>query len=174
MRKIPVALRPHPLPVLPRPRPILVQPPSLADRLDTAKRALGPVLDQINQGFAEAEKRLRALQPVEGVWFRYRSEPADPNAPVGVDYCINYLIGIAKHDGEWRLCWGTTHDGFPEMDVAGIQPVSELSRWERVDLAALLPEWFPDLQERIVKETEGFLPKAKNALAKMMAELGQE
>jgi|GEM_PF-4460213 len=145
---------------------------SVADRLHKAKQALSPVLDQINQGFAEAEKRLRALHPVKEVWFSYRSEPTDPYRPDAC-YCINYCIGVSKHKGEWRLCCGTTHDDWPDLDVAGVEPVTEMSRWVRVEVAASLPKWFPELQERIAKETEDFLPKAKNALGKMMAGLGQ-
>jgi hypothetical protein len=145
---------------------------SVADRLHKVKQALSPVLDQINQGFAEAEKRLRALQPVEAVWFTYRSEPTDPTQP-NQCYNINYCIGIAKQEDEWRLCCGTTHDGFPDFDVAGVEPVTATSRWVRVEVAASLPEWLPELQERIAKDAEDFLPKAKNALEKMMAGLGQ-
>jgi len=80
---------------------------------------------------------------------------------------------MAKQKGEWRLCCGTTHDGFPEMDVVGVEPASEQSRSVRVELADCLPKWFPDLQERIAKEAEEFVPRAKIALAKMLAGLGE-
>jgi hypothetical protein len=145
---------------------------SVADRLKKAKQALSPVLDQINQGFVEAEKRLRSLQPVRDVWFAYRSEPTDPSQP---DACwhLHYCVGIAKYQGAWRLCSGTEHDGFPEMDVAGVEPVTDASRWVRVEVADALPEWFPALQEKMAKSAEDFLPKAKNALGKMIAGLGQ-
>jgi hypothetical protein len=138
-----------------------------------AKQALSPVLDQINQGFAEAEKRLRALQPLKDAWFSYRSEPTDPTQPPDECYYINYCIGVAKHNGEWRLCCGTTHDACPELDVAGVEPVTETSRWVRVEVASSLPQWFPELEERVAKTAEDFLPKAKNALARMTAGLGQ-
>jgi hypothetical protein len=139
--------------------------------LRKASDAARPILDQINKGLLAAEKRLRACQPVTEAWYSYRSEPADPSRPD--EYCINYCIGIAKHNGEWRLCCGTTHDGFPEMDVAGVETASEQSRWVRVELAEHLPKWFPDLQERIVQDAEEFVPRAKNALANMLAGLGQ-
>jgi hypothetical protein len=80
---------------------------------------------------------------------------------------------MAKHNGEWRLCCGTTHDGFPEMDVAGVEPASEQSRSVRVELADCLPKWFPELQERIAKEAEEFVPRARKALANMLAALGE-
>jgi hypothetical protein len=145
---------------------------SAANRQHKAIQALSPVLDQINQGFAEAEKRLRALHPIRDVWFSYRSEPTDPCQPDACDH-INYCIGVAKYKGEWRLCCGTTHDGYPQLDVAGVEPVTETSRWVRVEVAASLPEWFPEIQERIAKAAEDFVPKAKNALEKMIAGLGQ-
>jgi hypothetical protein len=143
-----------------------------AGRLHKAKQALSPVLDQINQGLVEAEKRLRALQPVRDAWVPYSSEPDDPTQPDNC-YHINYCIGIAKHSGEWRLCCGTTHDGYPEMDVRGVEPISETSRSVRVKVAAELASWLPKLREQVVEATESFLSEAKDALDKMLSGLGQ-
>ena len=145
---------------------------SVADRARKANDGARPILDQINKGFAEAEKRLRALQPVTDAWVAYRSEPEDPMRPDAC-YHIHYCVGIAKYKGEWRLCCGAMHDGCPDEEVAGVEPVSEKSRFDRVEVAEELPKWFPKLQERIAKAAEDFLPKATNALTRMTAGLGQ-
>jgi hypothetical protein len=144
---------------------------SVADRVRKASDAIRPVLDQINKGFAEAEKRLRALHPVRDIWFCYLSIADDPMHPDCPPY-VHYCIGIAKHQGEWRLCWGTDHD-CNDGGVLGVQPVADTSRRVRVEVAKELSRWFPELQERIAKAEEDFLPEAKEALANMMAGLGQ-
>jgi hypothetical protein len=145
---------------------------SVLDRLRKAGDAARPLLDQINKGLAEAEKRLRACQPVTSVWTSYRDEPEDPTCPDACHY-IHYCIGLAKHEDEWRLCCGSTHDGYPELDVAGIEPVTQKSRSERIEVADCLAKWLPELQERMAKEAEDLVSRAKNALVKMTAGLGQ-
>lgn len=145
---------------------------STSDRLTKANQTLAPLLDQINQAFAEAEKRLRASHPVKDEWFTYRSVPEDPFNP-NACYHIYHCIGVAKHKGEWRLCCGTDYECRRELDIEAEGPVTEMSRWVRVEVAASLPEWFPALQERIANATENFVAKAKDALEKMMAGLGQ-
>jgi hypothetical protein len=145
---------------------------SVLERACRASDAVSSILDQINQGLTKAEKRLRALHPVKDAWTCYRSEPTDPSRPDSCP-CIYYQIGLSKHNGEWRLCCGTTHDDYPDEEVAGVEPVNEQSRWVRVEVAEKLPKWFPDLQEQIASTSEDFVPRAKDALAKMMAGLGQ-
>lgn len=143
-----------------------------SQRLQKANQQLYPLLDQINEGFSQAEKRLKVLNPVKDEWVTYRSELDDPMNPDQC-YCLNYCIGIAKVKGEWRLCCGTTHDGCPELEVQSVEPVSDMSRWVRVEVAAQLPQWFPELQERVTRTTEEFVENAQKALEKMLAGLNR-
>jgi hypothetical protein len=139
---------------------------SKSERFVKAKQVLLPVLDQINQRFSVVEKRLKDLQPVNAAWAQYKSEPTDPYHP---DFCyhITYCVGVAKHNGEWRICHGVFDDGQPE-DPGHVEPISETSRWVRVEVASSLPEWLPKLEERIIQGTEEFVPRAEKALAAMM------
>jgi hypothetical protein len=129
-------------------------------------------LTQINEKFAEAERRLRRLQPVTNVWLIYRSEPADPYQPDSGEE-INHCIGVVKHDGIWRLCHGVYRDDSPLNEPAEWEPISETSRWVRVEVASDFPKMYRNLEEEIVKNTEHFVPKAQQALAKMMVALGE-
>jgi hypothetical protein len=67
--------------------------------------------------------------------------------------------------------WGTRFQFVEEP--AEWEPISETSRWIRVEVASDFPKAYRNLEEKIVKNTENFIPKAQQALAKMMVALGE-
>jgi hypothetical protein len=143
---------------------------SLLDRNRKALAAVSPVLDQINQKFSEAEKKLKAFQPSENASFSYDSEPADLYRPDA--WKIHYCVGFVLHNGQWRICHGSYHDGVNEQGPDNWQPITEAPRRVRVKVASRFPKLYHRLQEEIVKATEVFGPEAEKALEKMIVALG--
>jgi hypothetical protein len=139
---------------------------TLADRSRKATEVVRPVLEQIDQAFAEAERRIRALQPTIDAWVRCR-----PYAirSLGSSQCI----GVAQVGNEWRLCYGTAScwGEASKLEVSSSSPITEASPIIRVDIATHFPTLYPALLERVVEAMEDFVPEAENALAKMVGTL---
>jgi len=135
---------------------------SLADRQRKATEEVAGIMDQINKLLAEAEKKLKALQPTADVSLSYSSDSQDNRVE------SHRCIGFVKYQGAWRIC----HSSYDEDTVSGDCtnqtawiPLADCPRWLRVEVACLFPEKLPELQQEIVKTAEDFVPKARKALS---------
>jgi len=132
--------------------------PTLAERDSVASKQLVERYDALNQVFAVAEQRLKALKPPRSVWVEYNYDPdfpEQPDSPCGFE-----LLGIDKINSQWRLVHAYGHQLHDEMGPSGIQPLVECPVDIRVRAASMLER----LHIEIVEAKERYIPAVELAI----------
>jgi hypothetical protein len=140
----------------PPPPPINV---TLDQRNQIAEIALSVKYDALNQLIAQAEKHLKDMKPPHDVWTTY-----DKYFDEYVGFHTWHLIGLSKYQGAWRLCHA--HDGDMNHDgLWSLQPLVECPIEVRLQSVKHISE----LQEKIVKAKEEYVPRVDEALKELTA-----
>src|SRR5437868_15485045 len=88
---------------------------SLPDRQRKANEAVAGIMDEINELLAEAEKKLKALQPAGDTSFAYQCDSWD-NYEWESRHCIGFMkYENQRHASAWRIC----HRSYEENEVIG-------------------------------------------------------
>ncbi len=147
--------------------------PPLALRSHRAAEALGPLYNQLNQLWADAEARLKAMQVPRYVWVVYNREELDPENEYSPIHCE--CLGLVKVRGEWRLCLGQfVDDEFHQSPSAPHQPanwkpIADCSVEERVQAAPFVGE----LRAKIVDSAEHYISEVNEAIVHLSNALMQ-
>jgi len=144
---------------------------SLDERNNQANEALEARFSQLNAAFEEHEASLKAMMVPMDVWVVYRScaDQEHPSADVVGEY--QWLIGMIKLKGTWRLCHGYYYEdyrGSPNDDYSW-KPMVEASIEDRIRASAHIEK----LREAIIASKEKLLPDLENAIATLAAGLAQ-
>jgi hypothetical protein len=145
--------------------------PNLDDRSRRTAEALAPRYEQLNQLWAEAESRLKAMQVPRYAWVICKHVPIDPEDQYSADYCD--CLGLVKYRGEWRLCSGSCvlDDFHPQLpgteQPTNWRPISDCTVEERVEAAPHLGK----LREAIVVSAEHYVAKVDEAIAQLTTAL---
>jgi hypothetical protein len=146
---------------------------SLEERSRRTAEALAPRYDQLNELWAEAETRLKAMQVPRYVWVVYKREDIEPADPYSRSYCE--CLGLVKARGEWRLCLGqfvkdeyNGHPSDPDQPT-NWKPIADCSVEERVEAAAHLTA----LRKEVVVSAEHYISKVDEAVSHLTTALAE-
>ena len=105
--------------------------PSQDDKSDVV-RTLQVKFDELNELWVKAEKQLKRIPIPVNASIEYKSVAVtdDPNYDNGDR--IHSLLGFVKWGGQWRLCYGEYHDGYPDMDTSW-KPIADCSADIRIE-----------------------------------------
>ena len=132
---------------------------SLTERDEQANHALASRYDALNQLFTIAEQHLKSLKPLHPVWVSYDHNHCDGQPDQWE------LLGMYQHQGKWRLCHAHDHELNDDGPPDDIKPVVECSVDVRVRAAKIVRE----LQEKIVKSKEEYIPRVDEAIKELTA-----
>lgn len=128
--------------------------PDISDRAKQADAVLASRYDTLNELFGECEKMLRDLRPPYEVWISYVQGRGEPK----------HMLGMAKHDGKWRLCHDVSkEDGDPRDMFPPPKPIVECSA--EIRLAAT--RFIRKLYAEIVVAKEGHTLVADAAISSL-------
>jgi hypothetical protein len=134
--------------------PKVVRP--LTERSKAIDDKLPQCADALNQAILEAETHLKALRPIEEVWYGYDADVDRSGEPHMI-----YSVGFAKVTGRWRLLHSEQAPGNPEGATRSF--LTDESLETRVCAA----EHVPKLRELIVQTKEGFITKVNDVISKL-------
>lgn len=139
--------------------PKISNPLDLRNRLAIGKAA--PLYDRINKVWAKTEEFFRSKGILAPVAYRY-----------DCDNQAEYLIGLQKFGGKWRVCYGHADHQRPDQDAVWTM-ITDCPVEDRVELLRYVPNLF----EQLVKTNEAVLPmleKAANDAEETLRKLGLE
>src|SRR4051794_25361340 len=117
---------------------------SLPDRQQQASQAVADIMDQINELLAEAEKKLKALQPTHNAAILI-----DADLPDNCEWQFKRYLGFIKCDSMWRICYSAYEESvlYPEQcrGDTGWKPLADCPRTIRAQVVSRFPELLPSL-----------------------------
>jgi hypothetical protein len=136
--------------------------------IDDTNKELNAILDnrlaQLNSAIDAHEKALKAMMVPRDVWHIYHAEDdLDPSGEVRGEY--QYLIGMIKWQGSWRLCHFADYEPGPgEWDW---KPLVDSSIPDRLRAVPHLNE----LQAKIIEAKNKLIPELEAAIAALAKSL---
>jgi hypothetical protein len=128
--------------------------------------ALGKRYRELNNLWENAENDLKQIPIPVDVSYCYKSISADKDHHQPRGEMIHSYLGFVKSKGGWRICYGSSHDGFPEHDLDW-KPITECS----VDLRLEAVPYTGKLREVVLKAAEECVPKLDAAIADLRSTL---
>jgi len=133
---------------------------ALAKRNREALQDASPLFDQINEAWDKIERFFRKQGILRAVSYPYQSlYEWNGNEEVEIG---NHLLGIQKHKGKWRVCYGVEYDRAPPPFEVSWTPVTACGASLRIELF----DHVAGLFERLVKSNEDYIPEMEQALEK--------
>lgn len=141
------------------------QEPQPDQRKKQVVEALSKRYKELNKLWEDAEKDLKQIPIPVDVSFCYKSVSADPpDEPRGEE--IHDYLGFVRSKGGWRICYGSSHDGFPQYEIDW-KPITESG----VDLRLEAVPHIGKLRELVLKVAEECVPKLDEAIAALRSTL---
>lgn len=128
---------------------------AFAQRNKAALKAVSPLFEDLNKSWERIEEFFRKQGILRSVQIPYASDEDGYGQPVA-----EYLIGLQKRRGEWRICYGEFWYANPTGE-ADWTPITEAGIEVRVKLLNHVTELFATL----VKSNEEFVPELEQAVA---------
>lgn len=139
--------------------------PKISNPLDVRNKAAiekaNPLYDRINKVWTKTEEFFRSKGILAPVEFTY-----------DCDDHVEYLFGLQKVSGKWRVCSGYAEHQRPDQDAVWTV-ITDCPVEERVQLLKYVPRLF----EELVKTNEAVVPaleKAANDAEEALRNLGLE
>jgi hypothetical protein len=128
--------------------------PTLSERVEQADSELSTRYSHLNQLYSIVEQRLKSLKPLHPVWLAYAHSHVEGQTD---DW---ELLGLMLYQGKWRLCHGHDHDLNVDGPILDVKPIIECS----VDIRVRATQVVPQLEERIVRSKEEYIPQVDQAI----------